>query len=115
MQQHEKAVCELFGAKDLNYISKRALVLAIANLNAEYELLHVDLYAQNPEHPRFAKWSALDRARMQECVEARIPRDGYAAPVLAPEPEEGETISGPALVGTDSIVVDEVVVEENAA
>lgn len=72
MLSHETAVCKLFGEKrDVSFISKRALINGIANLNADYEILYVDLYEVAPNHDRFKNWTDEQRADIERRINER--------------------------------------------
>jgi hypothetical protein len=66
MDAYDQIVSNLFGVKDMNYISKRGLVVAIAKLNADYEAMYVDLFKENPNHKRFEKFTDAEREAMIE-------------------------------------------------
>jgi len=49
----EKLVLSLFGAKDLGYVSKRALVRAVAGHHRYANKLLLELFCANPDHETF--------------------------------------------------------------
>jgi hypothetical protein len=51
--EDEKLVLSLFGAKDLGYVSKPALVRAVAGHHRYANKLLLELFCANPDHAMF--------------------------------------------------------------
>lgn len=58
MDNNEKAVCGIFGERDIVAVSKSRLVVAVAVQNRLIRDLVQDLYCENPNNRFFAQYTA---------------------------------------------------------